>query len=107
MQSASRRSFLNYIGIAILIMGMAAGEFIYWRSLRSDATDDEADSPYHSRVYEQTIERTIGVFGVIMDQWARGIAELKEPKPLAITIAVVSMVAAGGCFVAAGRMPRE
>jgi uncharacterized protein YneF (UPF0154 family) len=107
MQSASRRSLLNYIGIAILIAGMATGEFIYWRSLQNDSAADDADSPYNSRVYEQTIERTIGVFGVIMDQWSRSVAKLKEPKPLAIMIVVVSMFAAGGCFLAASGMPRE
>jgi hypothetical protein len=107
MQSTSRRSLLNYLGIAILITGLAAGEFIYWRSLQQATPPEDADSPYNTRVYEQTIERTIGVFGVIMDQWSRSAAKLKEPKPLAITIVVVSMVAAGGCFLAAARMPRE
>jgi hypothetical protein len=107
MQSISRRSLLNYIGIAILIAGMATGESIYWRSLQTDSASDDADSPYNSRVYEQTIERTVGVFGVIMDQWSRSIAKLKEPKPLAITIVVVSMLAAGGCFLIASRMPLD
>lgn len=107
MQPIPRRSLLNYIGIAILIAGMATGEFIYWRSLQNDSAVEDVDSPYNSRVYEQTIERTIGVFGVIMDQWSRSVAKLKEPKPLAITIVVVSMLAAGGCFLAASRMPSE
>jgi hypothetical protein len=107
MQSTARRSLLNYIGIAILIAGMATGEFIYWRSLHEDTPAEDADSPYNSRVYEQTIERTIGVFGVIMDQWSRSLAKLEEPKPLAITIVVVSMLGAGGCFLAAARMPPE
>jgi disulfide bond formation protein DsbB len=107
MQSISRRSLLNYIGIAILIAGMGTGEFIYWRSLRHDSAADDGNSPYDSRVYEQTMERTIGIFGVIMDQWERTVAKLEEPGPLGITIAVVSMLAAGGCFAVAARMPRE
>jgi hypothetical protein len=107
MQSTSRRSLLNYIGIAILITGVATGEFIYWRSLQNDSAADDGESPYDSRVYEQTIERTIGVFGVIMDQWSRSLGKLKEPKPLAITIVVVSILAAGGCFMAAAWMPGE
>jgi len=105
--STSRRSLLNYIGIVILIAGMATGEFIYWRSLGRRSGTDDPGSLYDSRVYEQTMERTVGVFGVLLDQWSRSFAKLKEPKPLAITIAAVSMLAAGGCFLAASRMPRD
>jgi len=103
----SRRSLLNYIGIAILIAGMGTGEFIYWRSLKSDSATDDADSPYESRVYEQDVQRTIGVFGLIMDECSRAVAKLGEPRPLAITIAMVSMFAAGGCFLVASRMPPD
>ncbi len=107
MQPGVMRSFINYIGIAILIIGMATGEFIYWRSLNRDSAADDGDSPYDSRVYEQTIERTVGVFGLIMDEFSRGMAALKQPRPLAITIAVISMATAGGCFFVASRLPRE
>ena len=111
MQSAtSRRSLLNYIGVAILIAGMATGEFIYWRSLGRDTDTGDAGLPnslYESRVYEQTVERTVGVFGLLMDQWSRSVAKLGEPRPLAITIAVASMLAAGSCFLTASRMPRD
>lgn len=100
----SRRSLLNYIGLAILIVGMATGEFIYWRSTGSASETDDADSPYQSRVYEQTVERTVGVAGLLTDQWSRSLA---KPRPLAITIAVVSMLAAGGCFAVASRFPRD
>jgi hypothetical protein len=103
----SRRSLLNYIGIAILIAGMGAAEFIYWRSLKSDSATDDPDSPYESRVYEQDVQRTIGVFGLIMDECSRAIAELGEPRPLAIPIGIASMLAAGGCFLVASRMPRD
>jgi hypothetical protein len=107
MQSTSRRSFLNYIGLAILIVGMSTGEFIYWRSLQSNSAADDADSPYESRVYEQDVERNVGVFGLIMDEFSRSVAKLGEPRPLAITIAVVSMLAAGSCFMVASRIPRD
>ena len=111
MQSPiSRRSLLNYIGIGILLVGMGTGEFIYWRSLQGDSRSDDEDmgpSPYDSRVYEQDVERNVGVFGLIMDQWSRSVGELREPRPFAITISVVSILAAGGCFMAASRMPRD
>jgi hypothetical protein len=106
---SSRRSLLNYIGIFILMAGMGAGEIIYWRSLKSDAgtTDDPLLSQYDSRVYQRDVQMYIGTFGLIMDQWSRSVAKLGEPRPLAITIAVVSMLAAGGCFAVASRMPRD
>ena len=107
--SISRRSLLNYIGIGILVVGMGTADGIYWRSLKGTPGRDESlgESPYESRVYEQTMERNVGVFGLLQDQSSRSVASMKEPKALAITIAVASMAAAGGCFLAAGRMPTE
>jgi hypothetical protein len=106
----SRRSLLNYIGIFILMIGMGVAEFIYWRSLHGQAGSDEANpllSQYKSRVYQREVQRYVGTFGLIMDQLSRAAATLGEPKPLAITITVLSMLAAGACFLAASRMPRD
>src|SRR6202012_2128377 len=36
-----RRSTLNYIGLAILLVGLGAAEFIYWQGLHGDRTNDE------------------------------------------------------------------
>ncbi len=105
-----RRSLLNYIGIGILLAGMGGAEFIYWRSLgHASASFDEYAglSPYDSRVYQQDVERTVGVFGMLLDQWTRSLRKLREPGPLAITIGVVSLIAAGGCFLVAFRMPPD
>jgi hypothetical protein len=111
MQSpTSRRSLLNYIGIFILLAGVGVGEFIYWRSLQGGSgTDDEYPvlSQYDSRVYQRNVQMYVGKFGLIMDQWSRAAAKLGEPRPLAITITVVSTLAAGGCFMMASRMPRD
>jgi hypothetical protein len=111
MQSpTSRRSLLNYIGIFILLAGMGVGELIYWRSLQGGSGTDDAYpllSQYDSRVYQRDVQMYVGTFGLIMDQWSRAISNLREPKPLAITISVLSMIAAGGCFIAASRMPRD
>lgn len=105
-----RRSLLNYIGIAILVAGMGIGDFMYWRSLHGASGSEDEDplgSQYDSREYQREVQVNIGTFGLIMDQWARAIEKLGEPKPLAITIMVVSAVVAGGCFMTASRMPRE
>jgi hypothetical protein len=106
----SRRSLLNYIGLFILVAGLGVGEFIYWRSLQSGSGDNEIDplsAQYDSRAYQRQVQTYVGTFGLIMDQWSRAIAKIGEPKPLAISISVLSMVAAGGCFIAASRMPRD
>jgi hypothetical protein len=105
----SRRSLLNYIGLFILLAGISAGEFIYWRSLQSSSEKDEdpLSAQYDSRAYQRQVQTYVGTFGLIIDQWSRAISNLKEPKPLAITISVLSMLAAGGCFIAAFRMPRD
>jgi hypothetical protein len=106
----SRRSLLNYIGIAILLVGMSVGEFIYWRSLQGNSGAGDVDplaSQYESRAYERAVQVNVGTFGLIVSQWLRAAGELTEPRPFAITLIVVSMLAAGGCFLAASRMPRE
>jgi hypothetical protein len=106
----SRRSLLNYIGLFILVAGLGVGEFIYWRSLQSGSGDNEIDplsAQYDSRAYQRQVQTYVGTFGLIMDQWSRAISNLREPKPLAITISVLSMIAAGGCFIVASRMPRD
>jgi hypothetical protein len=108
--SGSQRSLLNYAGIIILVAGLCLGEFIYWRSLHSgagDAGEDPLQWQYDSRAYQREIAVNVGTFGLITDQWSRAIAGLKEPRPLAITITIVSMLAAGGCFIVASRMPRD
>jgi len=96
------RTFFNYIGIAILIAGMTASDLIYWRSLR--VSEDEGLTVFDSRVYQQDVQRTIGIFGLFLDQCRRA---LEEPRPLAITVAVFSMLAAGVCFFTASRMPPD
>ena len=106
----SRRTLLNYIGIFILLAGISVGEFIYWRSLQGGSGSDDEDpllSQYDSRVYQREMQTYVGTFGLIMDQWSRAAAKLGEPRPLAITITVLSILAAGGCFMVASRMPRE
>jgi hypothetical protein len=106
--SASRRSFLNYIGIAILLAGLGAGEFIYWRSLQRGpaAGDDSYASLAGSKDYDRVIGTQVGTFGSIILQWDHALAEMEEPGPLAITISAVSVLAACGCFLVASRMPR-
>ena len=108
--TSSQRSLLNYAGIAILMAGMLTGELIYWRSLHAPDSTSDRDlllTPESARAYERAVQTNTGTFGLIMVQISHAIGKLTEPKPLAITICSVSALAAGGCFLAASRKPRE
>ena len=104
-----RRSFVNYFGVFILLVGMSVGDYKYWRSLQDDAGPGDEQlllSQYSSKAYQQAVQRNVGVFGMLVNQWSLELAELGEPRPLAITIMVVSSLAAAGCFLVAARLPR-
>ena len=106
----SRRSLLNSVGILILLAGIGTGGFIYRKSLKPAPEPDYQNddiSPEDSRVYQRNIQLYQGTFGLIADQWARDFAKLGEPKPLSITIAVVAVIAAGGCFKVASCLDRH
>ena len=111
MQSSlSRRALLNYAGITILLAGLACAEFIYWRGLQraggAQPGDDSLALLADSKAYDRAVETQVGVFGSMLIQCDRALAKLGDPGPLAITICAFSTVAAGGCFLAASRMPR-
>jgi hypothetical protein len=100
---------LNYIGIAILLVGVATGEFIYWRSLHGAGSTADQDALVllaDSKAYDYEMQVNVGTFGMLTDRWERTIERLGEPGPLAIVIGVTSMLVAGGCFFVASRMPR-
>jgi hypothetical protein len=111
MQSrSSQRTQLNYLGIAILILGLGTAEFIYWRSLHTadqSSDDDLLRSPENARVYEREVESQVGTFGLVMVKFSHAVGSLEEPRPLAITIGVVASLAAAGCFLLASHLPPE
>jgi len=104
--SIPRHTLLNYIGIAIVVAGMGAADLIYWHSLQKAPVADDSESPYDNRKYEQGVEKQVGAVGLLMEKWSQSMTALEEPRGEAITIVVVSVIAAGGCFLAASRMPR-
>ena len=106
--ATSRRSFLNHLGIGIMLAGMSLGCFIYWRSLQGDAGAGDGDATVaqeDSRAYQQGVERNLGAFGLLMVQCTDAVAKLGEPRPLAVTIMVAANLVAGGCFLVAARLP--
>ena len=102
-----RRARLNTLGVIILLMGVGTGDLVYWLAGSDDAPTDRdvLAEQKQSKVYEREVERNVGAFGALMARWSDALAELGEPKPLAVTIMVVSCAAAGGCFWVASRQP--
>jgi hypothetical protein len=98
----------NYIGIAILILGTATAEFVYWRGQhRPQQAADPLLWQYDSGAYQREVQTYVGSLGLLIDELKRSLAKLGEPGPMAITIVVAAAAAAGVCFFIAWRMRRE
>ena len=102
-----RRTRLNALGIIILLVGIGTGDLIYCLAKTDDApTDDDVLAlQVQSKAYQRAVQQNVGAFGALLSQWSDALAELGQPKPLAVTIMVVSCVTAGGCFWVASRQP--
>jgi hypothetical protein len=104
MQSSpGRRALLHRCGAVILFVGICLGAFVYWSappSASQSVYDDSMLAPEDSRRYAHDTEVNFGKTGVIGDKAMRTVSRLGEPKPLAITIIVISVLVSGGCFYA-------
>ncbi len=108
--SPARRTLLNQIGLVILVAGLGLGGLVYW-SAPSDKVgadsysvdEDESLSPEDTRRYSHATELNFGKVGMLVDKGMRTAAKLGEPRPLAVTIIIASILAGGGCFIAAAR----
>ncbi|MDR3403384.1 MAG: hypothetical protein P4L99_12875 [Chthoniobacter sp.] len=103
--SPARRTLLNQIGLVILVAGFCLGGLIYWSAPpdkdgdSSYSVDDDASlSPEDTRRYGHDTEMNFGKMGMLVDKGMRSAAKLGEPKPLAITVTIVSILTAVGCF---------
>jgi hypothetical protein len=101
--SPDRSARLHRFGEAILFVGICLGAFTYWSAPQrapESVYEDSPLAPEDSRRYAHDTEANFGKAGTLGDKGLRMAAHLGEPKPLAITIIVVSGLLAGGCFVA-------
>lgn len=83
---------------------------LLWRSLRVDPSHGDETTlreQEQSRAYELEMQKNVGPVGLVMSRWSGALARLGEPRPLAVEILVVAGLAAGGCFRAAFRLPRD
>jgi hypothetical protein len=111
--SSERSSNLRFLAIVILVIGFGLAALIYPHrspSAGDGSTDGDpanGDAPLSlqdSRRDSRELEIYNGKLGVLVDKWV-GIGHAwMQPKPLAITIALVSGIAAFGVFsMASGR----
>lgn len=104
--STDHRALFRRCGSIILFAGICLAAFVYWSAPSGTDTVVSADSalaPDDSRRYAHDTQVYFGKTGALADKWTRTVASWGQPKPLAITIIVVSGLLAGGCFLAARR----
>jgi len=108
MTLAQFRSALRWSGVAILMVGLGSAALIWRAQDRIDREDEAAQiadpatplSPLDSRKHVRDVEVYYGKAGVLVEK----ADALLHGKPLAKTIAVVSVMAATGLFLAAARL---
>jgi hypothetical protein len=105
-----RRTWLNLISAAILLVGLGSAALIYQRAgnISSGALGYEsADGtiypmmPENSKLYRHNLEVYGGKFSVIMDDFSRWFVGLWRGKSLAVIIAFTTIIISFGFFYAA------
>ena len=103
------RTALTWSGVAILVVGLGSAASI-WRAQDRIERENEAAqaadaaaplSTLDSRRQVRDVELYYGKLGVLMEEGK----ELLHGKPLAKTIAAVSVLTASGLFLLAARLP--
>jgi hypothetical protein len=110
----NHRALFNILGAAMLVMGIACAGIIIWteqnRSARrsepstSDGWKDGTLSSEDSRTSTRQSEMLVGKVGALIAYWWRRSRDLDSPEGVAMMFAMVSVLAALGCFVVADRL---
>ncbi len=101
---AKVQTLCNRLSIAVLVTGFICAGWI-WATQGSRPDENEIKirgtlSPDDSAKYQRQVEIYSGRVGVLVEKWTREAAALSYGKPLAVTVAVGSIVVAGACFLA-------
>lgn len=117
-----RRTALNLLGIAVLLLGVCSACLVYWtgedrspRQSKSQGTSDMGNgwkdstlSPEDSKGSSRDIEMLYGKLGVLLTtSWHRCQELLNDPKSGATMIVIISALTAFTCFVLAIRTRRK
>jgi hypothetical protein len=108
MSLARLRLTLNWSGIVLLLVGLGSAVLIWRAQDRIDRENEAAQtgdpaallSPLDSRRHIRDVELYSGKVGVLVEE----AEELLHGKPLAKTIAVLSVLTATGLFLVAARL---
>ncbi|MGD0410589.1 MAG: hypothetical protein ABSC18_02720 [Verrucomicrobiota bacterium] len=93
--SGKRRGRLRMIGVLVLLLGLGGAGTVYWTGT---APEDWSSDPATARAYKtetRNIEVNFGEMGLILNNIMAG---LDRPDVQAAGIALVSILAASGCF---------
>jgi hypothetical protein len=107
--TASPNGRLKIVGAAIFLIGLAVAAGIWIAQDRIDRQESrQGDDPdqvatLDSRKDVRQLELYYGKSGLIAEGWTEWLQSLAHGKRLAATIAIVSAILGGGCFLAAAR----
>jgi hypothetical protein len=89
---------LRITAVLILILGIATGDAIYLRGIRTAALPDDPSLLGYDKIQTRQVGTLYGQQGVLVQEWSD---DLKQPRTQAIIIVVISALLAGGCFYVA------
>jgi hypothetical protein len=91
---------IRYTGMAILLVGLVSAALLYVFA-PDDRGSNAAAAIESGRVYEYNIERVGGMAAVYAARFNRWLAGLWHGRPLAYTVAILSVAIALLCFMVA------
>ncbi len=110
---------LRLLGLVVLVVGLVSAGLIFWSggSPPTPSNRPIASADYDIRDFERSsvnskkaareLEAYYGQFGLVIAKWSNQLEDLKQPRPFAVTLATLSILAGSGCFVAARRWLRR
>ena len=115
-----RAELLKTIGVVILVLGIGSASVVYWNGQNSSASQsnhretlnsqggwsDSTLAPEDMKGSSRTIEMNFGKVPVLILNWLHRWKQLKPSESLAITIGMISILTALGCFLIANRLLR-
>jgi hypothetical protein len=113
--SLRRRALCNILGAVMLAMGIVSAGMVIWneqsRSARRSGTSssdsgwkDDSLSSEDSKTSTRQSEMLVGKVGALIAYWWRRSTELASPEGVAMMFAMISVLAAFGCFFFADRL---
>ena len=108
------RSILNLVGMVILFIGLGSVALIERNARFYDANSLEDTEATHALLhpedygsYVRSGEMLGGRTGVLLGGWIQSVGDLGHSRPFAITVAIISLIAATGFFATSSLSSRK